>query len=51
MNPKLNVCRLVRETRLEDGVLLRDVLTLRDPHGKIMRTARTRSEEEELKAN
>jgi len=48
MNPRLNVWRLVRETRLVNGVPAINVLTLRDPRGKIMRTASTRSEEEEL---
>jgi hypothetical protein len=50
MKIKLNAWRLARETRLVDGVPVIDVLTLRDQHGKVMRTARTRSEEEELKA-
>ena len=48
MKPKLNVWRLARETRLVNGVPAISVLTLRDEHGKVVRTASTRSEEEEL---
>jgi hypothetical protein len=50
MKIKLNAWRLARETRLVDGVPAINVLTLRDPHGKVIRTARTRSEEKELEA-
>ena len=48
MKIKLNVWRLARETRLVNGVPAISVLTLRDEHGKVVRTASTRSEEEEL---
>ena len=50
MKPKLNVWRLARETRLVNGVPAIRVLTLRDEHGKVVRTASTRSEEKELES-
>jgi hypothetical protein len=50
MKIKLNVWRLTRETRIIDGSVAVNVLTLRDPHGKVMRTARSKAEEEELES-
>jgi len=49
LRPKLNVWRLARETRIIAGSAAK-VLTLRDQHGKIIRTAGTYAEEKELEA-